>query len=93
MPEPWRPLTAAEADARAHDVRRRWHGRLRRDQRQDPDGAIREALAVLARFGLVRVESDRVLIHPAASRYAASVRLAEPGPGGAASLFDDPTDD
>ncbi len=92
-PEPWRALTGAAANARAHEVRRRWHARLRRDQREDPDGAIREAFAVLVRFGLVRVEDDRVLVHPAASRYAASVRLAEPGPGGAASLFGDPADD
>lgn len=77
----------------AHRVRDRWHARLRRDQQDDPVGAVAAAYDVLVRFGLVRREADFVLVHPAAARYAPRVALAETGSSGERSLFDLATDD
>lgn len=90
---PWHAVSAADADARAHEVWQRWHARLRRDQRDDPEGAVRAAYDVLVRFGLVRLGDGLVLVHPAAARYAPLVRLDERAASGEPSLFDDPTDD
>ena len=89
----WRAIPYAVAEASAREVHRTWRDRLRRDQREDPDGAIRDALDVLARFALVRLDGDRVLVHAAAARYAPHVTLAETRSTGERSLFDDPTDD
>lgn len=89
----WRQLLPQEADRIAHRVRDQWHTRLRRDQRDDPDGAVAGAFEVLTRFGLVRHTGGLVLIHPAAARYAPQVRLADAGSSGERSLFDLSTDD
>lgn len=91
--EGWRPLLGVEADRAAHRVRDQWHDRLRRDQQDDPAGAIKGALAVLQRFGLIRREGDFVLVHPAAARYAPRVTLAETGSSGERSLFDQLTEE
>lgn len=88
-PGVWRALARTTAESRALDVHTTWRDRLRRDQRDDPTGAIREALEVLTRFGLVRRAPGRVLIHPAAARYAPRVALAESRSSGERSLFDD----
>lgn len=85
----WRRIPASTAAARAGDVHTRWRDRLRRDQREDPAGAVAEALDVLERFGLVRREPGLLLVHAAATRYAPRVTLAEPAHTGERSLFDD----
>jgi uncharacterized protein (TIGR02678 family) len=85
----WRGLAADVATARAQAVHARWVDRLRRDQREDPAGAVREAIGVLERFGLARGEDDLLLIHAAAARFAPLVTLVESRATGEQSLFDD----
>lgn len=85
----WRAIPASTARALARDVHVRWRDRLRRDQREDPDGAIEQALDVLVRFGLVRREGGLLHVHAAATRYAPRVTLAEAAPTGEPSLFDE----
>jgi len=86
----WRCLPMSTAVSLGREVHARWADRLRRDQRDDPDGAVREAVAVLERFGLVRRESELLLVHAAASRFAPQVTLAQTRPTGEQSLFDAP---
>lgn len=88
----WRAIPSTTALDQAHQVHRTWADRLRRDQREDPDGAVRDALDVLVRFGLVRHEGAQLLIHAAATRYAPQVTLAESSSTGERSLFDDSGD-
>ena len=83
---PWRELSLTTVERCAQDVHARWRDRLRRDQREDPDRALREALSVLARFGLIRREDG------AATRYAPRVALLAQSATGETSLFDDLTD-
>jgi uncharacterized protein (TIGR02678 family) len=89
---PWRELSLTTVERCAQDVHARWRDRLRRDQREDPDRALREALSVLARFGLIRREDGAVLVHAAATRYAPRVALLAQSATGETSLFDDLTD-
>lgn len=89
----WRALPSSTALRLAHEVHRTWADRLRRDQREDPDGAVGDALDVLVRFGLVRREGEELLVHAAATRYAPQVTLAESRASGERSLFDEPTEE
>ena len=89
----WRGIPMDTASARAGAVHARWVDRLRRDQREDPDGAVREAIGVLERFGLARRADDLLLIHAAAARFAPLVTLVETRATGEQSLFDTPTDE
>lgn len=84
----WRAIPTASAQHTAHAIRTRWHDRLRRDQREDPARAVREALDVLARFGLIRQTATTTYVHASSSRYAPQVRLAEASKTGERSLFD-----
>lgn len=89
----WRALPLPTALSLGRDVHTRWADRLRRDQQDDPDGAIREAMGVLERFGLVRRHEEALLVHAAAGRFAPHVTLAEARPTGEQSLFDTPTEE
>lgn len=86
----WCGIPASTAQDLALEVHGRWVDRLRRDQRDDPGGAVRDALDVLVRFGLVRREGSELLVHAAATRYAPNVTLAEARTSGERSLFDEP---
>lgn len=89
----WRALPGSTAHALAREVHSRWAEKLRRDQREDPERAIREALDVLVRFGLARRDAELLLIHPAGSRYAPHVTLAEARASGEQSLFETPSEE
>lgn len=89
----WRGIPTSTALDRALEVHRTWAHRLRRDQREDPEGAVHEALEVLVRFGLVRRDGAQLLIHAAATRYAPHVTLAEPSATGELSLFESTGDE
>lgn len=86
----WRGIPGDTAVAAALEVHRTWAERLRRDQREDPEGAVQDAIDVLVRFGLVRRDGAQLLVHAAATRYAPQVTLAETSATGERSLFDDP---
>ncbi|AXH96042.1 TIGR02678 family protein [Ornithinimicrobium avium] len=88
----WRAIPSTTALDQSLEVHRTWIDRLRRDQREDPDGAVRDALEVLVRFGLVRRDGAQLLVHAAATRYAPQVTLAEASTTGERSLFDDTGD-
>lgn len=90
---PWRAVPLERARVRCLQVLERWADVLRRDQREDPDRAVSEALGVLEALGLVREGSSesgsRTLeVHAAACRYAPAPVLAEAAESGEASLFD-----
>lgn len=89
----WRGVPGQVALARADSVHTRWVDRLRRDQREDPAGAVREAIGVLERFGLARRADDHLLIHAAAARFAPLVTLVEARATGEQSLFDAPSEE
>lgn len=91
----WRGIPAEIALRSARAVLERWAEGLRRDQREDPDAAIREALALLEAMGLLRrdLEAHRFLVHAAAARYAARAVLADAAGSGERSLFDLGDDD
>lgn len=84
----WRGLPTEQAQAAARAVRERWHDKLRRDQREDPERAVRDALVVLVRFGLLRQDPTTTYLHAAATRYAPRIELAQPRATGERSLFD-----
>lgn len=89
----WRGIPVDLAVARAETVHARWVERLRRDQRDDPAGAVRDAIGVLERFGLARRDDDLLLVHAAAARFAPLVTLVEARPTGEQSLFDAPSEE
>lgn len=86
----WHGIPDEAARRLARGVVDRWAQGLRRDQREDPEAAIREALAVLATTGLVRLapEAGVLLVHAAAMRYATRAVLADASATGERSLFD-----
>lgn len=86
---PWHGIPASVAHEAARAVATRWAAGLRKDQRADPDAAVRESLSLLADVGLVReVAPETLLLHAAAARYATHTMLAEASEGGERSLFD-----
>jgi hypothetical protein len=67
-----------------------WGAGLKREHRENAEGAVAEARQVLVDFGLVRVEPDGGwLVHAVAARYAVSATLAEPVGDGQPSLFEE----
>jgi uncharacterized protein (TIGR02678 family) len=85
----WRrvPLSAVCGEVAA--VQAEWGRALRKDLRADPDAALREAADLLGGMGLVRIDEFGWLVHAAAARYRALPVLAESGPSGQPSLFDE----
>lgn len=89
----WRGLSSGAAVSSALRTHARWADRLRQDQRDDPDAAVREAFAVLERFGLIRQRDEVLFVHAAASRFAPHVTLVEARSSGEQSLFDIPAEE
>jgi uncharacterized protein (TIGR02678 family) len=91
-PVAWHPVHRDRIDAVARLVLAQWSSGLRRDQREDPAGAVAESLGLLESVGLVRLHpgGDRDLwqVHAAASRFRAIAQLAQASGTGEASLFD-----
>ncbi|MHB1473458.1 MAG: TIGR02678 family protein [Dermatophilaceae bacterium] len=88
--EVWRDIPDAAVRSAASEVLQRWREGLRRDQREGPEAAVREALDLLCQLGLLRHSDDAGLwaVHAAAARYATRTTLAEAAGGGERSLFD-----
>ncbi len=91
--EPWRAIPLDRAWTRCREVLERWAEALRRDQREDPERAVTDALALLVSFGLVRHASSEagtavLEVHAAACRYAPAPVLVERSGTGEVSLFD-----
>lgn len=88
----WHVVRRERIDDVAQRVLAQWSSGLRRDQREDPAGAVAESLRLLESVGLVRPHpgGDRDLwqVHAAASRFRAIAQLAQPSGTGEASLFD-----
>lgn len=98
----WAAVPVARAVELCRRVLDEWAEVLRRDQREAPDRAVDEALAVLESMGLVRrttasglvdgtpdaVPRDTLWVHAAASRYAPAPVIAERSASGELSLFD-----
>jgi uncharacterized protein (TIGR02678 family) len=95
----WRVIPDVALRSAASEVLRLWQEGLRRDQRDDPDAAVREALGLLEQLGLLRRlgssgpvgQSDdggAWAVHAAAARYATRTTLAEASGSGERSLFD-----
>ena len=88
--EVWRDIPDVAVRAAASEVLELWREGLRRDQREDPGAAIREALDLLCQLGLLRqsADADSWAVHAAAARYATHTTLAEASDSGERSLFD-----
>lgn len=86
----WRRIPAQQAEELGRRLVSEWADVLRRDQRESPDAATREALGILEAVGLVRRRDDvaSLEIHAAAARYAPSPVIAEASASGERSLFD-----
>jgi len=89
-PDVWRVIPDVAVRSAASDVLQRWREGLRRDQREDPESAVREALDLLCELGLLRQTDppDSWAVHAAAARYATHTTLAEASDSGERSLFD-----
>lgn len=89
-PDVWRIIPDVVVRATASDVLQRWREGLRRDQREDPQSAVREALDLLCQLGLLRQSrhAGSWAVHAAAARYATHTTLAEASDSGERSLFD-----
>jgi len=89
-PDVWRIIPDVAVRATASDVLQRWREGLRRDQREDPQSAVREALDLLCQLGLLRQSrhAGSWAVHAAAARYATHTTLAEASDSGERSLFD-----
>jgi len=91
----WRVVPDVAVRSAASEVLRLWREGLRRDQREDPEAAVREALGLLQQLGLLRQlgpigHSDdgcAWAVHAAATRYATHTTLAEASDSGERSLF------
>lgn len=85
----WRVIPDEAVRSAASEVMRLWGEGLRRDQREDPDSGIREALGLLCQLGLLRKGDDggSWFVHAAAARYATETTLAEASDSGERSLF------
>lgn len=90
--QPWHRLSAERVSHRALAVVADWSAGLRRDQREDPEAAARQALALLVSVGLLRaapsLEAAGWLVHAAAARYRPVAEIVAPSHSGEASLFD-----
>jgi len=95
----WRVVPDVAVRSAASEVLNLWQEGLRRDQREDPDAAVREALGLLEQLGLLRrlapmgpvgqsVDGGGWAVHAAAARYATRTTLAEASGSGERSLFD-----
>lgn len=85
----WRVIPDEAVRSAASEVMCVWGEGLRRDQREDPDSGIREALGLLCQLGLLRQVDDggSWFVHAAAARYATETTLAEASDSGERSLF------
>jgi uncharacterized protein (TIGR02678 family) len=85
----WRVIPDVAVRTAASGVLQLWREGLRRDQREDPEAAVREALNLLRQFGLVRPGDNggSWAVHAAAARYATRTTLAEASDSGERSLF------
>lgn len=86
----WRVIPDVAVRSAASDVLQRWREGLRRDQREDPESAVREALDLLCQLGLLRQihHGGSWAVHAASARYATHTTLAEASDSGERSLFD-----
>ena len=88
----WHTMDRDRIDALARPVLAQWAKGLRRDQREDPAGAVAESLRLLESVGLVRQQPGsperRWQVHTAAFRYRPVAELAAASGSGEASLFD-----
>ena len=92
----WRVIADVDLRSSASEVLHLWQEGLRRDQREDPDAAVREALGLLQQLGLLRQlgptgrsdDGGAWAVHAAAARYATRTTLAEASGSGERSLFD-----
>jgi uncharacterized protein (TIGR02678 family) len=87
--EVWRVIPDVAVRTAASGVLQLWREGLRRDQREDPEAAVREALNLLCQFGLVRPGDNggQWAVHAAAARYVTRTTLAEASDSGERSLF------
>jgi uncharacterized protein (TIGR02678 family) len=80
VPDPGRRIgPAADNEAWARVVES-FHDRFTSDYRDDHPRLRREALELLVRLDLVRMDADGLLVRPAMARYRADVRLPDPVP-------------
>ena len=88
----WHSVGRDRIDELAHPVLAQWAKGLRRDQREDPAGAVAESLRLLESVGLVRRApgdaADVWHVHTAAFRYRPVAELSVASSSGEASLFD-----
>lgn len=90
----WRPVSGARVNELAGSLVAQWSSGLRRDQREDPSAARRQALELLGSLGLVRAapkspgSGDGWLVHAAAARYRPVARLTQRAGTGERSLFE-----
>ena len=89
-PDVWRVIPDVSVRSAASDVLLSWREGLRRDQREDPESAVREALDLLCQLGLIRQSAHpgSWAVHAAGARYATHTTLAEASDSGERSLFD-----
>ncbi|HET7398968.1 MAG TPA: TIGR02678 family protein [Intrasporangium sp.] len=89
---PWHALSAERVAHRARAVVDDWSSGLRKDQREDPEAAARQALSLLVSVGLLRAAPAGAgqgwLLHAAAARYRPVAEIIAPSRSGEASLFD-----
>jgi uncharacterized protein (TIGR02678 family) len=86
----WRPIRNQVVEAAITAVLAEWGAGLRKDLRDDPTAALREAAEVLTLMRLARIEADGTWhVHAAAARYAVRPALAAAAASGEASLFDE----
>jgi uncharacterized protein (TIGR02678 family) len=85
----WRVIPDVAVRTAASDVLLLWREGLRRDQREDPEAAVHDALNLLCQLGLVRPfdNSGSWAVNAAAARYATRTTLAEASDSGERSLF------
>lgn len=89
---PWHALAADRVAHTAAAVVADWAAGLRKDQRENPETAAREALDLLVSVGLLRrAPADAAgewLLHAAAARYRPVAEILAPSNSGEPSLFD-----
>ena len=85
----WAHVAMSTARRAADRVFSTWRRGLRKDHRENPDAVFDEAVDVLVDAGLVRKDSNGLLVHAAAARYAPRPELLAGGPSGERSLFEE----
>lgn len=84
----WHAVAESRVRKLGREIFDTWRDGFKKAHREDFDGLVREALAVLVEVGLARRDDGDVWVHAASARYATRPALVASAPTGEPSLFD-----